>query len=47
MKALGIESGSKKITKGGSTSKGGTIGKKEREVINMTKGSTGFETLGE
>ena len=26
------------------TSKGGSIGKKEREVLNLAKGNIGFET---
>ena len=44
-RALGIKStGKKTATKIGMTSKGGQIGKKEREVLNMTKGNLGFES---
>ena len=33
----------KKATKGASTSKGGKLGKKAREVVKMTKANAGFE----
>lgn len=48
LKEMGIEGGrrSKQGSKSGMTSKGGSIGKKEREVLNMAKGSIGFELEG-
>ena len=47
MKELGIEGISRKQgSKTGMTSKGGSIGKKEREVLNLAKGNIGFETGG-
>ena len=47
MKELGIEGISRKTgSKSGMTSKGGSIGKKEREVLNLAKGNIGFETGG-
>ena len=45
MKELGIEGISRKQgSKSGMTSKGGSIGKKECEVLNLAKGNIGFET---
>ena len=45
MKELGIEGITRKQgSKTGMTSKGGSIGKKEREVLNLAKGNIGFET---
>ena len=45
LKEMGIEGFSKKTgSKSGMTSKGGSIGKKEREVLNLAKGNIGFET---
>ena len=45
LKELGIEGISRKSgSKAGMTSKGGSIGKKEREVLNLAKGNIGFET---
>lgn len=35
---MGIKAPTKKTHKGGLSSKGGQIGKKEREQMNMTKG---------
>ncbi len=47
MREMGIEGYSKKQgSKSGMTSKGGKVGKKEREVLNMTKGNLGFEIQG-
>ena len=47
LKEMGIEGKSKKVgSKSGMTSKGGSIGKKEREVIAMAKGNIGFEVGG-
>ena len=47
LKELGIEGISRKQgSKTGMTSKGGSIGKKEREVLNLAKGNIGFETGG-
>ena len=44
LKELGIEGITKKSgSKSGMTSKGGNLGKKEREVLNMAKGNIGFE----
>ncbi len=44
---MGIEGYSRKSgTKVGMTSKGGSIGKKEREVLNLAKGNMGFEQQG-
>lgn len=44
MKEIGIEVKARKtVTKGTGSSKGGTIGKKEREILNMTRGSPGFD----
>ena len=44
LKDMGIEGISRKTgSKTGMTSKGGTIGKKEREVLNLAKGNIGFE----
>ena len=42
---MGIDIGRKaKLgSKSGMTSKGGSIGKKEREVVSMAKGSIGFD----
>ena len=50
LKEMGIDGFSKKVgSKSGMTSKGGNIGKKEREVIQMAKGNVGFDvgTLGQ
>ena len=45
LKELGIEGISRKTgSKAGMTSKGGSIGKKEREVLNLAKGNIGFDT---
>ncbi len=47
LKEMGIEAYSKKSgSKSGMTSKGGSIGKKEREVLNMAKGNMGFDVGG-
>ena len=47
MKELGIDGITRKQgSKSGMTSKGGSIGKKEREVLNLAKGNIGFETGG-
>ena len=47
LKEMGIEGFTKKQgSKAGMTSKGGSIGKKEREVLNMAKGNMGFEIAG-
>ena len=47
LKDMGIEGFSKKTgSKAGMTSKGGSIGKKEREVLSMAKGNMGFEIAG-
>ena len=47
LKELGIEGVQRKTgSKAGMTSKGGSIGKKEREVLNLAKGNIGFETGG-
>ena len=44
MKEMGIEGSKKKMgSKSGQTSKGGSLGKKEREVLNLAKGNMGFE----
>ena len=46
---MGIDGFSKKTgSKSGMTSKGGSIGKKEREVLSLAKGNIGFDigTLG-
>ena len=44
LKEMGIEGFSKKVgSKSGMTSKGGSIGKKEREVLNLAKGNIGFD----
>ena len=44
LKEMGIEGYSRKSgTKTGQTSKGGSIGKKEREVLSLAKGNMGFE----
>ena len=41
---MGIEGYNRKSgTKTGMTSKGGSIGKKEREVLSMAKGSMGYD----
>jgi len=43
-KALGIKGTSKKQgTKTGITSKGGQFGKKDREILEMTKGNLGYD----
>ncbi len=48
LKDMGIEGFSKKQgSKTGLTSKGGSIGKKEREVLNLAKGNIGFEVGGQ
>ena len=42
LKQMGIEGFSKKMgSKSGQTSKGGSIGKKEREVLNLARGGFG------
>ena len=47
LKEMGIDGFNKKQgSKAGMTSKGGSIGKKEREVLNMAKGNMGFEIAG-
>ena len=44
LKDMGIEGYSKKSgSKAGMTSKGGSIGKKEREVLSLAKGNMGFD----
>ena len=46
-KELGIKSGPKKQgSKTGITSKGGSLGKKEREVLQMARGNIGYEIGG-
>ena len=47
LKELGITGITRKTgSKSGMTSKGGSIGKKEREVLNLAKGNIGFEIGG-
>ena len=47
LKELGITGITRKTgSKSGMTSKGGSIGKKEREVLNLAKGNIGFEISG-
>ena len=47
LKEMGIDGFSKKTgSKSGMTSKGGSIGKKEREVLNLAKGGFGEGALG-
>ena len=45
LKDMGIMGFTKKMgSKAGMTSKGGSIGKKEREVISLAKGNLSFES---
>ena len=47
LKEMGIEGYSRKSgSKAGMTSKGGSIGKKEREVLSLAKGNMGYEGAG-